>query len=225
MAMVLVDALEPLTPLIVDLDGTLIKSDLLFEAVFQRLGKDPTAIFHLLRALLKGKAYFKEMLAHTVQFDPALLPYDETILRLIEEAREAGRPVYLASASNRQFVAAVADHLGIFTGWFGSDSSTNMSGRNKARLLTETFGDRGFDYIGNGRVDIDVWATASKAIGIRTPARQTRKLTANGIEIIDSPSPTLAHWLKLLRVHQYAKNVLVFLPLLTAHKFNFESVL
>jgi 4-hydroxybenzoate polyprenyltransferase/phosphoserine phosphatase len=226
---VLINSLDERTPLVVDLDGTLIKSDLLFEAIFRCLGKNPAAVFPLLRTLLKGKAHFKEALARTVQFDPELLPYDQTILRLIHEARSAGRPVYLASASNGRFVAAVVGHLGVFTGWFGSDASTNVSGQNKARLLVATFGERGYDYIGNGRADVPVWAKASKGIGIRTSARLTRKLAADGIDVIDTPKAPLAAWLKLFRVHQYAKNVLVFLPLLTAHKFDpgslFESVL
>lgn len=213
------------TPLVVDLDRTLMKSDLLIEAVFKRAGSNPASIFALLCALRHGKAHFKDVLAQAVDLDPASLPYDEAVLGLIREALAAGRPVYLASASNARIVSAIADHFGFFSGWFGSDSITNVSGQDRSSLLVQTFGERGFDYIGNGRADLHVWAAASKGIGIRTPARLNKQLAAIGVEVIDTPKPTLKAWLKLLRVHQYAKNLLVFLPLLTAHKFELRSLI
>lgn len=175
--------------------------------------------------LRRGKAFFKDAIAQGIDLDPASLPYDEAVLGLIREAVEAGRPVYLASASNERFVSAIADHFGFFAGWFGSGPSTNVSGRNKARLLAERFGKGGFDYIGNDRADIHVWEVAAKRIAVRTPSRLNKQLAALGVEVIDSPKPALATWLKLFRVHQYAKNALVFLPLLTAHKFGLGSFL
>ena len=176
-------------------------------------------------ALLKGKAHFKDVVAQAGHLDPVSLPYDEAVLGRIREALTAGRPVYLVSASNARFVSAIADHFGFFAGWFGSDAITNLSGPNKARLLVETFGERGFDYVGNDHADKHVWGVASKRIGIRTPAWMNKELTLLGVEVIDSPKPTLATWLKLLRIHQYAKNALVFLPLLAAHKFDPGSLL
>ena len=211
-------------PLIVDLDGTLIKSDLLIESIFKQVGSQPASLFGLLSALCRGKANLKEVLAQQVDLDIATLPYDETVLGLIEEARAAGRRVYLASASNTKFVSAVADHVGLFTGWFASDASTNMSAHNKADFLVKTFGERGFDYIGNDKADLPVWAAASKRIGIRTPPQLSGRLAALGVEVIETPKATLKQWAKLIRVHQYAKNALVFLPLLTAHKFDLASL-
>ena len=212
-------------PLVVDLDGTMIRSDLLVEGFFKRAEGDPLAIFPLLFALRRGKAFFKDAIAQGIDLDPASFPYDEAVLGLIREAVEAGRPVYLASASNERFVSAIADHFGFFAGWFGSGPSTNVSGRNKARLLAERFGKGGFDYIGNDRADIHVWEVAAKRIAVRTPSRLNKQLAALGVEVIDPPKPALATWLKLFRVHQYAKNALVFLPLLTAHKFGLGSFL
>ncbi|MEJ0093003.1 MAG: UbiA family prenyltransferase [Methylocella sp.] len=216
-------------PLVVDLDGTLIKSDLLVEAVFKRIGAKPFAAVGLLAALRRGKAHFKHVLAQAVNLDPASLPYDQVILGRIREAVAAGRPVYLASASNAQFVSAVAEHLGFFTGWFGSDAITNVAGSNKARLLVEAFGDGGFDYIGNDEADLHIWAVASKGMAVRPPSRIQAKLVAAGIEIIESEKQKLKSWIKLFRVHQYVKNTLVFLPLLTAQRLDpasiFDSVL
>jgi phosphoserine phosphatase len=122
-------------------------------------------------------ALIKEVLARKVDLDIAALPYDETVLGLIEEARAAGRRVYLASASNAKFVSAVAEHVGLFSGWFASDASTNMSGHKKADLLVQTFGERGFDYIGNDAADLPVWAVASKRNrhkNLAAPERQAR---------------------------------------------------
>ena len=131
--------------------------------------------------------------------------------------------MYIASASNARFVSAVAEHFGFFSGWFGSDAITNLSGRNKARLLVETFGEGGFDYIGNDRADLHVWSMASRRIGVRTPSRMRKSLEATGVDIIASPRPGLSTWARLIRVHQYAKNALIFLPLFTAHKFDLLS--
>ncbi len=212
-------------PLVVDLDETLIKSDLLIEAVFKMAGSDPSSVFSLFSALVRGKANFKDVVAQASHLDPASLPYDEAVLGLIREALTARRPVYLASASNAEFVSTIADHFGFFTGWFGSDTVTNLSGQKKARLLVETFGERGFDYIGNDQTDIHVWAVASRRMAIRTPLKMTRELASIGVEFIESPKPTLASWLRLIRIHQYSKNALVFLPLFTAHQFGLGSFL
>ena len=212
-------------PLVVDLDGTLVKSDLLVEAIFRRIGNDPISVFGLLWAMRLGKAEFKELIAKTVDIAPATLPYDEAILALVREAVAEGRPVYLASASNSRFVYAIANHLGLFSGWFGSDGITNISGANKASLLVKTFNEDGFDYIGNDRADLPVWAVASKRIGIRTSTSLNKELAALNVEILDLPKRRLAACLKLIRVHQYAKNVLVLLPLVAAHKFDIISSL
>ena len=183
----------------------------------------------MLIALRYGKAHFKDALARRVDLDVATLPYDATILGLIEQARAVGRPVFLASASNEKFVSAVAAEVDLFDGWFASDAGTNLSAHAKAGRLVAAFGEGGFDYIGNDKADLAVWAAASQRLGIRTAPRLSASLAALGVEIIESPEATLRQWAKLTRVHQYAKNALVFLPLLTAHKFDlislFDSVL
>jgi 4-hydroxybenzoate polyprenyltransferase/phosphoserine phosphatase len=207
-------------PLVVDLDGTLVRSDLLIETAFSELGQRPQSFFEILGALRQGKAALKHRLASR-EFDPSILPYDRGVLARIEEARAMDRPVYLASASNARLVEAVADHLGLFTGWFASDEMTNLAGEAKAKQLMEAFGERGFDYLGNDAADLPVWARAEKVIAIRTSAGVARRLAGTGADIEHLPceKATWRTWAKLLRVHQYAKNALVFLPLLAAHLF------
>jgi 4-hydroxybenzoate polyprenyltransferase/phosphoserine phosphatase len=213
-------------PLVVDLDGTLLRSDLLIEAGFSELSRRPGAILDLLVTLTRGKAALKQRLSDTTHFDPSVLPYDEEVIRRIQQAQLEGRSVYLASASHQDLVSAVAHHLGLFDGYFASTSTLNLAGAAKAARLVETFGERGFDYIGNDTADLPVWSVARKAIAIRAPGRVARRLAtiAPDAEHLDHERPTWKTWAKLLRVHQYAKNALVFLPLLTAHRFDLTSI-
>lgn len=214
-------------PLVVDLDGTLIRSDLLIECAFSELSHRPHSLVEMIRALGAGKASFKHRLSQPRDFDPAVLPYDEEVLKVIREASEEGRAVYLASASHERLVATVADHLGLFAGWFATDAATNCSGEVKAGMLVAAFGDGGFDYIGNDRVDLPVWRHAAKAYAIRTPAKVARQLCSDcqDVEHLSYERPTWRTWTRMLRVHQYAKNALVFVPLLANHLFNWASLM
>src|SRR6516225_1400000 len=114
-------------PLVVDLDGTLLCSDLLIESAFSHIGQSPGRIGAMLMALFRGKAALKAHIAALTDTDVSHLPYDIRVIELIEEARSQGRSVYLASASNERYVSTVAAHLGFFKGWFGSSFSENLS--------------------------------------------------------------------------------------------------
>lgn len=215
-----------LVPLVVDLDGTLIRSDVLVETLFAELGRQPSSIFGLGRALFAGRAALKHRLAETAPLDVASLPYDETVVGLIEAARAEGRPVYLASASNEKCVAQVAAYLGLFDGWFASNAKVNLKGPAKAARLVESFGAGQFDYIGNEAADLAIWAQARKSITIGAAPALRASLPALGDEVVhlEAPQPTLETWLKLLRVHQWVKNALVFIPLLMAHEFHVAAL-
>jgi 4-hydroxybenzoate polyprenyltransferase/phosphoserine phosphatase len=212
-------------PLVVDLDGTLIASDLLIETAFSELGRRPHSLVDMLVALQRGKAALKHQLAEPADFDPSTLPYDNEVLALIHRARAEGRMVYLASASHERLVERIANHLGLFAGWFATSETTNLAGLRKAEKLVEAFGERGFDYVGNDAADLPVWEKACKAIAIRTPkgVRQKLGLAHNDVEHLDHSRPTWQTWARMLRVHQYAKNALVFVPLLTSHLFTAEA--
>lgn len=207
-------------PLVVDLDGTLIASDLLIEAAFSELGRRPHALVEMLAALKNGKAALKHRLSEPVDFDPGTLPYDPEVLAFIQRAKAGGRQVYLASASHEKLVSRIAPHLGLFDGWFASNETTNLAGETKAAQLVEAFGERGFDYIGNDAADLPVWKKAARALAIRAPAGVRRKLRTweSPVEHLPHSRPTWRTWAKMLRVHQYAKNALIFVPLLTSHQ-------
>ncbi|MGO8846971.1 MAG: UbiA family prenyltransferase [Methylocella sp.] len=213
------------TPLVVDLDGTLIRSDLLIESAFAHIGADPKRIGGLLLSLSKGKAALKAEIARETAIDATHSPYDERIVALVRKAREAGRPVYLASASNERYVGAVAEHLGLFDGWLASNEWENLSSLTKARRLVEKFGEKGFDYLGNDRADLAVWTVARRRIAVHPSAAVRRDLLKLDPEalVLDSPSVRPRTWIKLLRVHQWAKNALVLVPLLTAQRFDLVS--
>lgn len=213
-------------PLIVDLDGTLVRSDLLVESAFAWLGAKPQRLVEALRLLVRGKAALKAGIAAETPLDVSLLPYDEDVLSIIEEARGNGRPIYIASASHERYVSAIASHLGL-DGWFGSDATVNLSGEAKARRLVETFGEKGFDYIGNDSPDLPVWAVSRRGIAVHPPASVRRRLPTIGTEvrILERTGDRAKAWVKLLRPHQWAKNALVFVPMLVAHKFDGPSLL
>jgi 4-hydroxybenzoate polyprenyltransferase/phosphoserine phosphatase len=208
-------------PLAVDLDGTLIRSDLLIETAFSELGRRPHSVFGMVGALRQGKAALKHTLAQPVEFDPSTLPYDEAVLDYIRAARAEGREVYLASASHERLVKAVADHLGLFSGYFASNADTNCGGRVKAQKLVAAFGEGGFDYIGNDAADLKVWDKAATAIAIRPSRRVIQKLgrAHDNVQLLSWERPTWRTWTKLLRAHQYPKNALLFVPLVTAQVF------
>jgi 4-hydroxybenzoate polyprenyltransferase/phosphoserine phosphatase len=217
----------PARPLVVDLDGTLVRSDLLIETAFSELSHRPSSIIDMIRALSNGKACLKDRISERADFDPAMLPYDGTVLKLIQKALDEGRPVYLASASHERLVSAVANHFGFFTGWFATDAITNCAAEIKAEKLVAAFSERGFDYIGNDSADLPVWRRAAKSYAIRTPAVVARKLSSQSIDVehLSHDKPTWRTWARQLRVHQYAKNGLVFIPLLINHLFEWQSVL
>jgi 4-hydroxybenzoate polyprenyltransferase/phosphoserine phosphatase len=206
----------------VDLDGTLVRSDLLVESAFAHLGHNPLHVIGLLSAIRRGKAALKAEIAATTDIDVSHLPYDEDVVSLIRQRRAAGNQVYLASASNERYVQAVADHLGLFDGWFASSETENLSSGSKARRLVKAFGEGGFDYVGNDRADLAVWAVAHRRIAVRVSPTVRSKLIDMDPDatVIENATGRTRAWIKLLRVHQWAKNGLVVVPLVTAQRFD-----
>jgi 4-hydroxybenzoate polyprenyltransferase len=168
---------------------------------------------------LKGKASLKEGLAKDSHVDVTVLPYDPAVITLIEQARASGRSIVLATASHISLANRVADHLQIFDKVVATNGSLNLSSHLKRDVLVEQYGNEGFDYIGNSLDDIVVWASARKAYVVN-PERGVEKRAAaqgNVEEIIRSNTTRPKDWIKALRLHQWMKNILIFVPLLTAH--------
>ena len=208
-----------LPPLVVDLDGTLIHTDMLHESAMNVFREKPWAALRIPVWLAKGKAVVKEQLAHRSQFNPVTLPYNKELLAWLREQKQAGRRLILCTASDQRFAVAIARHLDIFDEVLASDGQTNLSGAEKADALTRRFGDQGFDYAGNSVKDLPVWAQARRAVVVNAPApliEQARQCC--DVEQVFAPPPTNAlSWLKVVRAHQWLKNLLLFIPILAAH--------
>jgi len=208
-------------PLCVDLDGTLIHSDLLLETVLLLIKRNPLYLCLLpFWLLLKGKAGLKAEIAGRIELNPAALPYNQPFIEWLKSQKALGRQLWLCTASNHSLADAVARHLGIFSGVFASSEHVNLSGRNKAKQLVEKFGEKAFDYCGNHRVDLAIWRVSQAAIVVNGSERLRHQVGAVSSVVAVFPKQTglIRPILKALRLHQWAKNVLVFVPLATAHK-------
>jgi 4-hydroxybenzoate polyprenyltransferase len=213
--------LQAKPPLCVDLDGTLIKTDLLWESLLVLLKQNPLLMVLLPWWLFKGKAYLKHEIARRVTLDASTLPYDRELIEFLANERREGRELMLATASHVSYAQAVATHLGLFDQRvFGSDRSVNLKGVRKVALLVERYGTRRFAYAGNSTADFPVWAEASEAIVVNASAgvvSRARTLTTVS-RVFSTPVTWVKQVAKALRVHQWAKNVLVFVPVIASHQ-------
>ncbi|MBV9611455.1 MAG: UbiA family prenyltransferase [Acidobacteriaceae bacterium] len=214
-------------PLCVDLDGTLIKSDLLWESVALLIRDKPWLIPLLPFWLLKGRAALKRNLAERVTIRPELLPYNQDLLELIRKEREAGRVVVLATASDSVLARSVADYLGLFDHVIGSDGSENLKGKTKLALLQRQFGNE-FDYAGNSSADLPIWKECRTAIVVNASSGTLSIARSNCRvgTVLPSEASKWKRLVKALRVYQWVKNILIFVPLATSHQLgNFDLLL
>lgn len=213
-------------PLCVDLDGTLIRSDLLAESALALIAYNPLMLFAMFVWLLRGKAYLKREIANRIEFDASALPYNQSLIEWIRDQQKL-RPVVLCTAADARLANEVAKHVGGFSAVLASDGAQNLSGAKKAQMLVALYGDHGFDYVGNAAVDLKVWKHASSAVVVESGSRlSTAAACITRVErTFLVPIPSLRLWLKAVRLHQWVKNLLVFLPLLAAHRiFDFHAV-
>jgi hypothetical protein len=204
---------------VVDLDGTLVNTDMLLENLFLFLRLHPLRVFEVILWLFAGKAHFKRCLANTVVPDVDRLPYNKELLAWLEQQRNEGASLVLATASDLRIAQKVAEHLGIFDEVMGTEG-INLSSRNKRVVIVQRFGEKGYEYIGNSSADLAVWHSAA-VIHVASPERgvlaSARKI--GKVEMVFENRPAYLHTLiKALRIHQWAKNLLLFVPLLASHR-------
>lgn len=206
-------------PLCVDLDGTLIHSDLLFESALSLLRRNPLYLFAFVAWLARGRAHLKREIARRADVDATTLPYDERVVGWLRE-QCADRPRVLCTASDATLAQDVAAHLGLFDDVLASDGERNLAGRRKGEALRERYGDRGFDYAGNEYRDLHIWKHARRAVVANAePALAVAAAGCCDVErVFDARRRGLRTWVKALRLHQWLKNLLVFLPLFTSHR-------
>jgi 4-hydroxybenzoate polyprenyltransferase/phosphoserine phosphatase len=212
-------AVGPPRVVCVDLDGTLVIGDLLWESFVALVKRRPIRALRALWSLRRGKAHFKRAIAQEVPIDPAALLYRADLLDHLHELHRQGARLVLATASDESYGRAVAEHLGIFENVVASDGRTNLSGRHKAAALVTRYGVGRFEYIGNGWVDVPVWRSASAGIAVAAPSRLLRygKTERFISEVRGEQRRRLTAVAGALRPHQWIKNLLVFVPVAAAH--------
>jgi 4-hydroxybenzoate polyprenyltransferase/phosphoserine phosphatase len=207
-------------PLYVDMDGTVLATDVLWEMLIVLLKTKPALLFRLPSWLLKGKAFFKQQLAAHIAINPAALPYHEPVVAFLDRERQEGRQIILATASDQQVAASVAGHLGLFSTVLASDGRVNLSGCAKLTAIVRHADGAAFDYIGNSWADLPIWERASHSILVQPSRRlQTEAAKTSKIGAVFCPRPRfLIVFTRMLRIHQWSKNVLLLVPLVLAHK-------
>ena len=209
-------------PLVVDLDGTLVKTDLLVESLFVLVKQNPFYVVLLPFWLLKGKAYLKREINRRVTLDVTILPYHRKLIGYLELEQKRGRPLVLATGSDERIARQVADHLRLFQTVLASNGNSNLSPHQKRERLVGVFGERGFDYAGNNWRDLQVWCSARRAIVVSSSADLSRRAArvAEVERVFGNGEGWLIPYLRALRPQHWLKNLLVFVPILMAHWFD-----
>ena len=213
---------SPPIPIFVDLDGTLVSTDTLVESVLLFMRSNPLNIFLLIVWLFKGKAQFKSNVVKNVKLKPELLPYNKEVIDYIKKEKKKDKQIYLITASGQVIADSIADYIKIFDGAYGSSNNINLSGKRKVAVIEKLTQGTSFDYIGNSSDDIPVWEKANRKILVNTPKRIENKISSQNkvLKLLQRKKTiTFKTTIKAIRVHQWAKNVLLFLPILMAHQF------
>jgi hypothetical protein len=208
-------------PLCVDLDGTLIRCDSLYESFLKAFKLAPLKTIASLRLLSNGKAAFKDEIAQLALLDASTLPYNHDVLDYLKD-QSADREVVLVTGANTRIAAAVNDHLKMFDSVIASDETNNLIGDRKRFALVERYGEGGFDYIGNEAADFDVWKSAKNASLVTADASFVEQIKSrfSTDQIFIVKSPTVSTWLKFGRIHQWSKNLLLLVPFFLDHRFS-----
>ena len=215
-------------PLCVDLDGTLAKSDTLVDSLLVLARSRPQLLLRLPAQILHGKAAFKAFVTESISLDVAHLPYNHELLRFLQQECAHGRAIYLATGADAALANRVATHLGIFSGVLGSDGANNLTGSKKLDGLRSCLGSQEFDYIGNDTPDLPLLAQAREAMVANPSHGLQRALKAGNIRparTFEERTHPLKSLIKALRLHQWAKNLLIFVPLFLSHSLSMGQML
>ena len=212
--------------LVVDLDGTLVHTDMLYETFWAATSERWLNAITAVRTLPQGRAALKRTLEGLGPVDPAALPYNEAVLDYVKRWRAEGGRTALVSASDQRIVDRIASHIGLFDEVHGSDGAQNLKGEQKAERLKDLYGPKGFAYVGDAEADLAVWRGAARAVTVDVPARLAAKVDAEAqtTEHLTTRGNRLGPLFRAIRPHQWLKNVLIFLPLLAAHQLDATTI-
>ncbi len=222
-------AQSPAPVLCVDLDGTLIRSDLLWECFLVLLKSRPMSLLLIPVWLLAGPACVKRQLAARVSLDPSRLPYRQEVLELLRQEKAAGRRIALATAADRSLAEGIARYLGFFDEVHANDSHVNLKGANKGAFLANRYAQTGFEYVGDSSSDVEVWRIARSAyvVGNQHRAAQAAAVTTLKATFFEPRAAfysSIRIWINALRGYHWAKNLLLFLPLALSHNLAAASL-
>ncbi len=213
--------------LIVDLDGTLIKTDMLHESFWSSVKRNPSTAFLALISLVYGKAALKDRLSATSDVNVATLPYNRSVIKYIEEHRLEGGKSVLITGSSQAYADKVSGYLKLFDEAYGTRDGNNLTGKAKRDFIHDFLGFKSFSYIGNSRDDLHVWRHANKVITVNTSKRIRKE--AEGIgkpsEHLLTDDVSAISYFKLMRTYQWLKNMLIFLPILAAHQLDRDNII
>ncbi len=213
-------------PLVLDVDGTLLCTDLFFENFWAGLGQNPMATLRATFKHMRHPASLKQELVNVADLRTDLLPVNADIKALAEETITSGREVVLASASDQALVTRLAQDHGLTPQVFASDGVVNLKGAAKADALVQTYGEGGFHYAGDAAIDRAVWEHADGALIVGNHAGIARDLTAAGKQVAQYPAGWKTRDLvSALRPHQWVKNILLVLPMIAAHDFALDTLI
>ncbi len=207
-------------PLVVDLDGTLIHTDMLHESTIRLLRDKPHFVLAIPFWLFRGKALLKQKLASHVDAEISSLPFNQNLIDWLQSQKDLGRKLVLCTATDMSIAKMIADHLKLFDEIIASDGIQNLAGRNKANALVEKYGENGFDYVGNSSVDLLVWEKSKQGVVVNGSSKLIRQasLVTEIEHVISKAKNNLKTWVKVFRLHQWIKNVLIFVPIFAAHQ-------
>jgi 4-hydroxybenzoate polyprenyltransferase len=217
-----IEARADMVPLVVDLDGTLLRTDTLIESLFDVARLQPLKLLQLPSWLAGGRANLKRQLALLASVDVSVLPMADDLLDHLRALKNQGRRLVLATGADAKIAPAVADALGLFDTVLASDGRINLTGEAKRDRLIAEFGDRGFDYVGNSVRDLPVWAAARHALLVR-PSRRLASAVARVTHVervFDRDRPDWHDYLGAMRMPHWLKNLLLLAPLLAAHQLS-----
>ena len=212
-------------PLVLDVDGTFLKTDMLYESFWAGLGRDPWGTLRAVAKHFRTPQILKAELAGIASLRTDLLPVNPAVAELALENRMAGREVVLASAADASLVTKLASDYGLSETVFASDRSVNLKGPAKAEALVEAYGEGGFDYAGNEITDMAIWERADNALVVGY-LPSARALVSRGQNVVELPGGW--NWgdlIKAMRPHQWVKNLLLFLPMIASHRFDMATFL
>lgn len=217
---------EAKIPLVVDLDDTYLRTDMLFEGFWHGMGADPLGTARIVAQNFTNRSELKEKIARQDLVDLSVLPVDQDVRGLCMAARAEGREVVLASGTPQEILERIAAEDQVFDRVIGTEKGTNLTGQNKAERLVREFGEGGFDYVGDTTKDIHVWSRARNAYLARPGTRMRARVAKAGIKAEEvGTSWAWADLARGLRPQQWIKNILLFLPILAAHSFDTGSIL